>query len=363
MGHPIYYPVAGDTLPIPFHTFGSDNESITITGLAVTDVEVYKDTSVTQRSSDNGYALIDTDGIDIDSLTGIHGFSIDLSDNSDSGFYEVGPWYTVVVSAITVNSQTVRFIAAQFRIVSATRGLAGTALPDAAADAAGGLPVSDAGALDLDAMNTNISSILTDTGEIGAAGAGLTALATAAELAKVPKSDSNVTWNATALASINAQADLAIADYDPPTKAELDSGLAGLNDLDAAGVRAAVGLASANLDTQLADIPTVSEFNARTLAAADYFDPAADTVANVTTVGSVTTKTGYSLASTGLNLVLIDGVAFPVAMQYVAAATAGKVSGAGTGTEVFVGLDDATNRLTATVDASGNRTAITRNAS
>jgi len=41
--------------------------------------------------------------------------------------------------------------------------------------------------------------------------------------------------------------------------------------LDAAGVRAAIGLASANLDTQLADLPTVSEFNARTLVAADYF--------------------------------------------------------------------------------------------
>jgi hypothetical protein len=33
---------------------------------------------------------------------------------------------------------------------SATRGLAGTALPDAAADAAGGVPISDAGGLDLD---------------------------------------------------------------------------------------------------------------------------------------------------------------------------------------------------------------------
>jgi len=47
---------------------------------------------------------------------------------------------------------------------SATRGLAGTALPDAAADAAGGLPISDAGGLDLDAMNTNINDIETDTG-------------------------------------------------------------------------------------------------------------------------------------------------------------------------------------------------------
>jgi len=34
----------------------------------------------------------------------------------------------------------------------------------------------------------------------------------------------------------------------------------------------------------IADIPTVAEFNARTLVAASYFDPAADTVATVTTV-------------------------------------------------------------------------------
>lgn len=42
---------------------------------------------------------------------------------------------------------------------SATRGLAGTALPNAAADAAGGLAISDAGGLDLDA-------ILADTAEL-----------------------------------------------------------------------------------------------------------------------------------------------------------------------------------------------------
>lgn len=65
---------------------------------------------------------------------------------------------------------------------------------------------------------------------IGANGAGLSDLATAAELAKVPKSDGAVSWNATALAAINAEADTALTDYDPPTKAELDSGLAALND-------------------------------------------------------------------------------------------------------------------------------------
>ena len=42
---------------------------------------------------------------------------------------------------------------------SATRGLSGTALPAAAADAAGGLPISDAGGLDMDA-------ILADTNEL-----------------------------------------------------------------------------------------------------------------------------------------------------------------------------------------------------
>ncbi len=88
-----------------------------------------------------------------------------------------------------------------------------------------------------------------------------------------------------------------------------------LNDLNAAGIRSAVGLASANLDTQLADIPTVAEFNARTLVAASYFDPANDTVASVTTVGTVTNAvvtdaasrtaskaTGYAVAGDAMTL-------------------------------------------------------------
>jgi len=42
---------------------------------------------------------------------------------------------------------------------SATRGLAGTALPAAAADAAGGIPISDAGGLDLDVKLANTNEI------------------------------------------------------------------------------------------------------------------------------------------------------------------------------------------------------------
>jgi hypothetical protein len=64
-----------------------------------------------------------------------------------------------------------------------------------------------------------------------------------------------------------------------------DSG--GSTGLDASGVRAAVGLASANLDAQLSGIPNTAAFEARTLPSGQYFDPATDTVINVTNVASL----------------------------------------------------------------------------
>lgn len=106
----------GAVLPIMFASYaGATGASATLTGLAVTDIEVYKGTSMTQRASDAGYVLMDTDGIDLDGVTGIHGFSIDTGDNTDASFYAAGSFYTVVVSAVTIDSQTVNFIAATFR--------------------------------------------------------------------------------------------------------------------------------------------------------------------------------------------------------------------------------------------------------
>lgn len=128
---------AGSSIFVPFQTFNSSGASVTITGLAVTDIEVYKGASMTQRASDAGFALVDTDGIDLDGVTGIHGFTIDTSDNTDSGFYAAGNDYTVVVSSITADSQTVNFIAARFSIenrVSNVTKWSGTAVatPDTA---------------------------------------------------------------------------------------------------------------------------------------------------------------------------------------------------------------------------------------
>ena len=113
-------------------------------------------------------------------------------------------------------------------------------------------------------LTNNLGAAGAAATEAGGTGDHLTALATATELAKVPKSDGTTSWNATALAAINAEVDTAIADYDPPTNAEMV---------------------------------------ARTLVAANYFDPAADTVANVTTTGTVTDKAGYSLSSAGIQAI------------------------------------------------------------
>lgn len=140
---------AGSTIFFPFATYNSSGASVTITGLATTDIEVYKGASMTQRSSDSGYALVDTDGIDLDGVTGIHGFTIDTSDNSDASFYAAGNDYTVVVSAITADSQTVSFIAGRFsienRVANVTK-VAGTAV------------TSSAGRMEVNATHINGSS-------------------------------------------------------------------------------------------------------------------------------------------------------------------------------------------------------------
>lgn len=108
----------GTKLYVPFNTFDSNDPSgsVTITGLATTDIEIYKDESVTQRASDAGYALIDTDGIDIDGTTGIHEFSVDLANNTTAGFFSSGSRYKIVVASVTVDAGTVNFIAAVFTI-------------------------------------------------------------------------------------------------------------------------------------------------------------------------------------------------------------------------------------------------------
>jgi len=111
------------TVYVPFHTFNSSGASVTISNFAVADIAVYKNGSMTQRTSTTGFTLLDTNGIDIDGTTGIHGFSLDLSDNTDAGFWASGNDYTIVVGPITVDSQTVNFVAGVFSIENRNQGL------------------------------------------------------------------------------------------------------------------------------------------------------------------------------------------------------------------------------------------------
>ncbi len=108
----------GSTILVPFHTFDSNDPSasVIISGFALADIGIYKGTSMTERGSTTGVVLLDTDGINIDAATGIHGFSIDLSSNATGDFYTCGDFFYVTVGPITVDAATINFVAATFSI-------------------------------------------------------------------------------------------------------------------------------------------------------------------------------------------------------------------------------------------------------
>jgi len=65
-----------------------------------------------------------------------------------------------------------------------------------------------------------------------------------------------------------------------------------------------------------------------------------------------------NIIKAGGNPTPIDGKSLESALQYIAAICAGKISGAGTGVENFLGLDGVTQRVSVAVDENGNRTGI-----
>lgn len=54
----------------------------------------------------------------------------------------------------------------------------------------------------------------------------------------------------------------------------------------------------------------------------------------------------------------VDGKTVQQALRYMAATTAGKVSGSGSGINLFKGLDGTTDRVRAIIDPVGNRTSL-----
>jgi hypothetical protein len=201
-----------------------------------------------------------------------------------------------------------------------------------------------------------------------------------------------------------------------PTNSELATALAAADDavlaaiaalpvpLTAAGIRTAVGLASANLDTQLDALPTNAELatsqaaaDDATLAAIAALQTSVDdvptnaelatalasaddaTLAQVALVKAKTDLIPASPAAVGSAMTLTSGERDSIAAAHLdlsngievgltprqahrleAAAAAGKLSGAATSTVVIRNaVADSKPRVTATVDVDGNRTAIT----
>jgi hypothetical protein len=174
-----------------------------------------------------------------------------------------------------------------------------------------------------------IDAILADTVEIGTAGAGLSA----------------IPWNASWDAEVQSEVTDGLNAYDPPTRTELTS--------DTDSILAAVATVDGNVD----DIETL--LNAVALDVADIL---ADTGTDGVVVAAAS-KTGYALSSAGIDSIwdeVMEG-SF-TARQYMrgfAAAMLAILSGAATTTVVIRDTGDTKDRVTATVDANGNRSAVT----
>ncbi len=199
--------------------------------------------------------------------------------------------------------------------------------------------------------------------------------------------------NATA---VRSELTTELAMIDVPVSSRLASG-SYVAPLSAAGTRAAIGLAAANLDTQLAALPLASVWTTTRAGYLDQVllaeDPAKRTV-KVTGSGSghiaadvhdsqpgsihATTFEAGAIDATALAASASDEIADALldradaietgltlrgALRIDTAALAGKVSGAA-GTSVAIrNVGDTKTRISATVDADGNRTAITVDAS
>ena len=181
---------------------------------------------------------------------------------------------------------------------------------------AGGIPGCDIGLI------VSIAAVLTASGDISSADA--TALATM-------------------VATITGSGDIAAA-------------AAGLADLGAALTGAGVVVAG---NTALMDI-------AATIRGYGDLTPEGlrDAVWTAVLANYPDTGTaGLALTNAGAggnpwSAIIESGLTAEEILRIVAAALAGKVSGAGSGTETFVGLDGTTNRIVSTVDASGNRSSV-----
>ena len=215
------------TVYLPWNSADSSGASIT----RATDgsIRIYKNNGTTEKATANGI----TDSEDFDSVTGVHMLTIDTSvDTGDSGFWEAGNDYHVVLVGATIDGQTVNHAIGTFSIENRfMRGTDSVSPPSAASIADAVLDEALSGHTTAGTLGKAVADIETDATAI---------LADTDELQGDDVPGLIAALNDISSADVNAACDAALSDYDGPTKAELDSGLAGLNDPTAAAIADAV---------------------------------------------------------------------------------------------------------------------------
>jgi len=114
------YPV-GAEVTVWFNTFDSNDPSasVTVTNLIDTDIHIFKDDGLTQRTNAAGTAV----DVDVDTYVGVHKLTINTADNTVNDFFEAGHDYAVVVEGITIDAGQVSACVGTFSI--ANRRVAG----------------------------------------------------------------------------------------------------------------------------------------------------------------------------------------------------------------------------------------------
>lgn len=244
-----------------------------------------------------------------------------------------------------------------------------SSLPNAAADAAGGLPISDAGGLDLDTRLNRLDATLTDRTLAAAA------YATAAGVSAV-ETDTQDIQSKIGTPSVTLAADLSAVQIN--TNSILGAGNTGqslvsvqaLIDTEVAAILAAVDTEVAAIKAKTDNLPASPAAVGSEMALADGAITAAKIAAAAITAAkfaagaldaaALAADAGNELADALLDRTsAIDGYTVREILRVLAASLGGEVAGAATSTVTIRDIADTKTRITATVDSDGNRTALT----
>lgn len=361
------------TVYLMFNTFTSNDPSAssTITNFANTDVHIHKDDGLTQRNNAAGITV----SIDFDSITGSHMIKVDTSNDTVAGFWVAGHDYFVRVEGTTVDAATINAVVGHFSIENRSTTVIASDL--VVVDGLVDTIKSDLIVLDgiVDGEVTKTTTIASDVVVMDA-------------LIDTVKSDlivldaiidGEVTKTATIASDLilvdtvvdTIASDLIVAD------AVIDTVASDLVVIDAL-------IDTVKSDLIVLDAIVDGEVTKTATIASDLIlvDTVVDTVASdliVTDAIADTIKSDLIVLDAivdGLNDISVanitsvevdnDGTAISLAgaLKLLLSVCTGKSSGGGSATAVFRDIADSKNRISATVDANGNRTAIgTRDAS